>query len=143
VPIPSTGGRGLKKSNFFLECNTRGRELLSSPSVALGEEIFSKKTADGSNGVKSSPSARMTLGRGFPESTIFDTRGRPLSRERHPRRLFPECCTRGRLPQVFLCLPRVHLAFGEACVSRSGVTIACKAVARELGVVAAHSLTCR
>jgi hypothetical protein len=27
----------------------------------------------------------------FPECTIFGTRGRPLSRERRPRRLFPEC----------------------------------------------------
>jgi hypothetical protein len=67
-----------KKINSFPECYTRGRG-------------FSKKKADGTDGVKSSPSARTALGEGFPECTIFETRGRPLSRERHPRRLFPEC----------------------------------------------------
>jgi hypothetical protein len=61
----------------------------------------SKKKGDGANGVKSSPRGRMALGEGFPECTIFGSRGRPISRERHPRRLFPECCTRGRLPRVF------------------------------------------
>jgi hypothetical protein len=34
----------------------------------------------------------------FPKCTIFGTRGRPLHRERHCRKFFPECCTRGRLP---------------------------------------------
>jgi hypothetical protein len=94
-----------KKRNFFPECCTRGRV---------------KKKGNGANGVKSSPSGRMALGEGFPECMIFGTRGRPLSRERHPRRLFPECCSRGRLPRVFWGLPRVHLALGEAAASCSG-----------------------
>jgi hypothetical protein len=84
-----------------------------------GKWIFQKNKAGGTDGVNSSPSARTALGEGFPECAILDTRGRPFSRERHPRRLFPECCTGGRLPRVFLPLPRVHLALGEASVSCS------------------------
>jgi hypothetical protein len=61
----------------------------------------------------------MALGEGFPECVIFSTRGRHLSRERHPRSLFPECCTRGRLPRVFFPLPRVPDTLGEASVSCS------------------------
>jgi hypothetical protein len=90
-----------KKINFFPECCTRGR-------------VFFKKTLDGTDGVKSSPSDRTTLWEGFPECTIFGTRGGPLSCERHPRSLFPECCTWGRLSRVFLGLPWVHLTLGEA-----------------------------
>jgi hypothetical protein len=86
------------------------------------EEFFFEKKTDGANGVNSSPSVEVTLGVGFPECAIFST-GRPLSRERHPRKLFPECCTRGRLPRVFFCLPRVHLALGEAGVSHSVVNL--------------------
>jgi hypothetical protein len=97
------------------------KKQISSLSVAPGEEFFQKKIPpNGTNGVRSSPSAKTALGEGFPECTIFGTQGRPLSRERHRRRLFfPECCTRGRLPRVSLPLPRVHLALGEASVSRS------------------------
>ena len=50
------------------------------------------------NGVNSSPSTRMALEKAFPEYTIFGSRRRRLSREEIPRVLFPECCTRGRLP---------------------------------------------
>jgi hypothetical protein len=67
----------------------------------------SKKKVDGTDGVKSSPCATVALGEAFPECMIFGTRGRPLPREPLPRKLFPECCTRGRLPRVFLALPRV------------------------------------
>ena len=85
-----------------------------------GKKIKKKKTASASaNGVKSSPSASTALGKAFPECTIFDTRGRCLSRGRISRRLFPECCTRGRLPRVQLGLPRVQLALGEASSSCS------------------------
>jgi hypothetical protein len=60
-------GKRIKKSNFFPECNTRGRGFykkrkISSPSVALGEEVLSKKKADDTDGVKSSLSARTALG---------------------------------------------------------------------------------
>jgi hypothetical protein len=78
-----------------------------------GKRFFQKKMVDGIDGVKSFPSASMALREGFPECTIFGTRGRPLSRERHPWSLFPECYTRRRLP-------RVHLALGEAGLSRRG-----------------------
>jgi len=57
--------------------------------------------------------------RPFSEYTIFGSRRRRLSREEIPRTLFPECCTRGRLPWVQLGLPRVHLTLGEATASRS------------------------
>jgi hypothetical protein len=72
----------------------------SSPSVALGEEFFflkklflprvlhsgkGKKPGDGVNGVKSSPRARLALGKGFPECKKIGTRGRALPREKHPR----------------------------------------------------------
>ena len=101
-----------------------GKEYLkkiqkSFPSVALGEENKKKRRRPSANGVKSSPSASTALGKAFPECTIFDTRGRRLSRERISRRLFPECCTRGRLPRVQLGLPRVQLALGEASSSCS------------------------
>jgi hypothetical protein len=56
----------------------------------------------------------VALGEVFPECTIFGTRGRALPREPLPRKLFPECCTRGRLPRVFLALPLVLQALGEA-----------------------------
>jgi hypothetical protein len=60
-------------------------------SVFLVKSGVTEKRADGANGVNSSPSVEVTLGEGFPECAIFSTRGRPLSRERHPRKLFPEC----------------------------------------------------
>jgi hypothetical protein len=41
------------------------------------------------------------------------TRG-PLPRGPLPRKLFPECCTQGRLSRVFLALPRVLEALREA-----------------------------
>jgi hypothetical protein len=104
------GEEGFKKNKFL------PRVLHS------GKSFFKKKTTDGTDGVKSSPSAKTALGEGFPECTIFGSRGRPLSRERHPRRLFPECCTRGRLPRVLLPLPRVHLALGEASDSCSATS---------------------
>jgi hypothetical protein len=93
-----SGKRFQKKRNFFPECCTRGR-------------VFKKNPVDG---VKSSPSATVALGEAFPECTIFGTRGRALPREPLPRKLFSECCTRGRLPRVFLALPRVLEALGEA-----------------------------
>jgi hypothetical protein len=118
-----TRGRGFqKKMNFFPECCTRGRGFKIKKKKFLPRVLHSgksKKKGNGADGVKSSPRGRMALGEGFPECTIFGTRRRPLSRERHPRRLFPECCTRGRLPRVFWDLPRVHLALGEAAVSCS------------------------
>ena len=83
-----------------------------------GKKIIKKTTS--ANGVKSSPSASTALGKAFPEYTIFDTRGRRLSRGWISRRLFPECCTRGRLPRVQLGLPRVQLVLGEANSSCSG-----------------------
>jgi len=99
---------------------------VASPSVwaaALGEEnkkiIRRKRRRLATNDVNSSPSARTALGKAFPECMIFGSQGRRLSREEIPRRLFPECCTRGRLPRVQLGLPRVHLALGEATPSRS------------------------
>jgi hypothetical protein len=55
-----------------------------------------------------SPRGSLALGEGFPECTRFGTRGRWLPREKHPRKAFPECCTRGSLPRVFWCLPRVY-----------------------------------
>ena len=81
-----------------------------------------KKIKKKANGVKSSPSVSTALGEAFPECTIFDTRGRRLSRGRISRRLFPECYTRGRLPRVQLGLPRVQLALGEASSSCSDST---------------------
>jgi hypothetical protein len=74
-PECCTWGRGYffkKMINFFPECCTRGRRFLK------------QKTADDTDGIKSSPSVRTELGEGFPECTIIGTRGRPLSRERHP-----------------------------------------------------------
>jgi hypothetical protein len=128
VLSPSAWDGALGEEDFFLKNRISSlsvaleeedlKKQISSPCVALGEEFF-KKTLDGTDNIKSSPSARTTLGEGFPECTIFGTRGRPLSRERHPRSLFPECCTWGRLPRVFLGLPRVHLTLEEAGGSRS------------------------
>ena len=122
----------LKKTNFFPEClnfGTRQRVFKkkiqkSFPSVALGEENQKKRKKrkrrrPSANDVKSFPSASTALGKAFPECTIFDTRGRRLSRERISRRLFPECCTRGRLLRVQLGLPQVQLALGEASSSCS------------------------
>jgi hypothetical protein len=71
------------------------------------KSFFKKNPVDG---VKSSPSATVALGQAFPECTIFGTRGRALPREPLPRKPFPECCTRGRLPRVLLPLPRVPRA---------------------------------
>jgi hypothetical protein len=127
---PSASGRGFliffKKNIFFPECNTRGRVFLKKiklfPKCCTPGRGFSKKTADSTDGVNSSPSVVTALGEVFPECTIFGTRGRALSRERHPRRLFPECCTQGRLPRVFLRLPRVHLTLREAGVSSGEIT---------------------
>jgi hypothetical protein len=67
----------------------------------------------------SSPSASTPLGESFPECAISGSRGRRLPREALSRTLFPESCTRGRLPRVQPVLPRVHLAPGEDPVSRS------------------------
>jgi hypothetical protein len=71
---------------------------------------------------KSSPSANMPLGEYFPECAILDSIcawGSRLPRGALPRTLFPESCTRGRLPRVQLALPRVQPALGEHPVSRS------------------------
>jgi hypothetical protein len=111
--FPECLGHALGEEFFLKKMKPFPRVLHS------GKWIFQKNKAGGTDGVNSSPSARTALGEGFPECAILDTRRRPLSRERHPRRLFPECCTRGRLPRVFLPLPRVHLALGGASVSCS------------------------
>ena len=92
---------------YFAECK-------SSPSVALGEEKKRKRRRPSANGVKSFPSASTALGKAFPECTIFGTRQRRLCRMRISRRIFPECCTRRKLSQMQLGLPRVQLALGEA-----------------------------
>jgi hypothetical protein len=68
------------------------------------------------------PSASTTLEEGFPERAIFGTWGTPLHRQRYSWKLFPECCTRGRLPRVLLGLPRVQLALGEACGCHSATS---------------------
>ena len=97
-------------------------KIVPSPSVVLGEDFFffNKQTApEATNGVNPSPSARMALGKDFPECTSFGSRGRRLYREEILRALFPERCTRGRLLRVQLGLPRMHLALGEATPSRS------------------------
>jgi hypothetical protein len=61
----------------------------------------------------------MPLGEFFPECAILDSRGSRLPRGALPRILFPESCTRGRLPRVQLALPRVQPALGEDPVSCS------------------------
>jgi hypothetical protein len=137
---PSVKAAALGEEEVFPECfgcNSRGRSLprvpglrlsgkiVSSPSVAFGEDFFlNKQTApEATNGVNSSPSARTTLGKAFPECTSFGSRGRRLYREEIPRALFPECCTRGRLPRVQLSLPRVHSTLVEATASRSDMAV--------------------
>jgi hypothetical protein len=76
----------------------------------------------------------VALGEVFPECAIFGTQGRALPREPLPWKLFPECCTRGRLPRVFLALPRVLESLGEAGGSCSAaVLITCLARTREQG----------
>ena len=114
--MPSVWAAALSKE--YLKKNQK-----SSPSVALEKENKKKRKRKrrrpSANGVKSSPSASTALGKAFPECTIFDTRGRRLSRGRISRRLFPECCTRGRLPRVQLGLLRVQPALGEASSSCS------------------------
>jgi len=117
---------------------------VSSPSAwaaALGEEGFfplgeenkkiirRKRRRLATNDINSSPSARTTLGKAFPECMIFGSRKIRLSREEIPRRLFSECCTWGRLPQVQLDLPRVHLALGEATPCRSATWLVYKSKA--------------
>ena len=81
-----------------------------------GKKIKKKQRRPPANGVKFSPSASTALGKAFPECTIFDTRGRRLSRERISRRLFPECCTRGRLLRVQLGLPECNRHSGNLAV---------------------------
>jgi hypothetical protein len=56
----------------------------------------------------------MPLGEYFPECAILDSRGSRLPRGALPRILFPESCTRGRLPRVQLALPRVQSCSGGA-----------------------------
>jgi hypothetical protein len=88
-------GEELKKTNFFPECCTRGRGSKKIPSTALNLP----RVLPWHSG-KSSPSVRiLALG-----GELF-----PVSR-------FPgsSSCTRGRLPRVFLALPRVLVALGEA-----------------------------
>ena len=101
----------------------RSGKRVSSPSVAPGEENFKKirrkRRQPVTNGVNSSPSVETAIGKAFSKCTIFGSRRRRLSHKEIPRRLFPECCTRGRLPRVQLSLRRVHLALGEATPSRS------------------------
>jgi hypothetical protein len=82
-------------------------------------KIRRKRCQPATNGVNSSPSVETALGKAFPECTIFGSRERRLFCEEIPQRLFPECCTRGRLLRVQLSLPRVHLALGKATPSRS------------------------
>jgi hypothetical protein len=77
------------------------------------KRIFHKRKVDVTNGVKSSSSARTALGEGFSECAIFGTRGRHLSRERHPRRLFPECCTREGFPECFFIFPECRMHLGK------------------------------
>ena len=117
----------LKKTNFFAECLSCGtRQRVFKKNSKIFSECCTrgrkskkkrKRHRPSANSVKSSPSASTALGKAFPECTIFDTRGRRLSRGRISRRLFPECCTQGRLPRVQLGLPRVQLALGEAASS--------------------------
>ena len=119
VSVPSAWAVALGEEGVFpecLDCGARGRGCLSR--VLHSRKIFLKKetTSAAPNGVNSSPSARTALGKAFSECTIFGSRGRRLSRKEIPQSLFPECCTRGRLP-------RVHLTLGEATASCSDYTI--------------------
>ena len=147
VVSPSARAAALGEEGVFRECLgsgawgrgclprvpglRRSEKRVSSPSIALGEDFFfflnKEMVPAATNGVNSSPSTRMALEKAFPEYTIFGSRGRRLSREEIPRALFPECCTRERLPRVQLSLPRVHLALGEATASRSGNSSRCEA----------------
>ena len=119
VSSPSAWAAALREEGVFPEClgcGARGRGFL--PRVLhSGKNFFFKKRRKRrrlvTNGVNSSPSVSTALGKAFPECKIFGSRRRRLSREEIPRTVFPECCTRGRLP-------RVHLALGEASASRSG-----------------------
>jgi hypothetical protein len=102
-PSATLREEGFRKNKFLPRVQHSGKRVLkkqiASPNVALREEVSQKKV-DGTDGVKSSPSTRTALEECFPECTVIGTRGRPLPRERHPRRLFPECCTRaGAEPQ--------------------------------------------
>ena len=135
------GEEGFKKTNFFPEClnfGTRQRVFKKKKFKNLsrvlhsGKKIKKKQRRPPANGVKFSPSASTALGKAFPECTIFDTRERRLYRERISRRLFPECCTRGRLPRVQLGLPRVQLALGEASSSCSDWLISARCQAKKL-----------
>ena len=129
-----TRGRGIFiKKNKFLprvpELRHSAKSILKKKFKNLSRVLHSRKKIkkmkkrkrrrSSANGVKSSPSASTALGKAFPECTIFDTRERRLYRERISRRLFPECCTRGRLPRVPLGLPRVQPALGESSGSCS------------------------
>ena len=125
MPVPWHPGKRdffKKKTNFFAEClscGTRQRVFKKkfknlSRLLHSGKKIKKKKKkkTTSANGVKSSPNASTALAKAFTKCTIFDTRERRLSRGRISRRLFPECCTRGRLP-------RVQLALGESSSSCS------------------------
>jgi hypothetical protein len=48
-----------------------------------GKRFKKKKTPDGTDIIKYSPSVRMAFGKAFPHP------GKIFSRERHPRKLFP------------------------------------------------------
>ena len=95
ISLPSAAAQALGKE-YLKKIKNLSRVLHS------GKKI--KKNGVGrrpsANDVKSFPSASTALGKAFPECTIFGTRRRRLSRERISRRLFPECCTLGRLPRV-------------------------------------------
>jgi hypothetical protein len=74
LPRVLHSGKRVKKIKIFPECCTRERDFekkqIFSLSVASREEVF-QKMAEGTNGVKPSPSASMTLVEGFLECTIF------------------------------------------------------------------------
>ena len=83
-----------KKTNFFAECQSCGtRQRVFKKNSKIFPECCTrgrkskkrKRRRPPANGVKSSPSASTALGKTFPECTIFDTRGRRLSRERISR----------------------------------------------------------
>jgi hypothetical protein len=71
---------------------------ISSPSVALGEEVNKR---DGVDDVKLSPRGSLALGEGFPKCTRFGTRGRWLPREKHPRRPSPSVAQGEAFPECF------------------------------------------
>ena len=113
VSSPSVWAAALGEEGVFSECCTRGRFFFKK------KKERRKRRRLLSNDVNCSPSVRTAFGKAFPECTIFGSWGRRLSRKEIPRTLFPECCTRGRLPRVQLGLPRVHLTLGEVTASRS------------------------